>query len=102
MCDFGGTQRLLPRGFVMDDLRCPNLDLLGFRLIEAYRHLGDVKPDPGSSPEQAESQLEMSLIEQEIRDHPQNCSICRAINWKKEVIRAFSKNEPAWRGTMAS
>jgi len=86
----------------MDNLRCPNLDLLGFRLIEAYRRRGDVDLDTVSTSDRIEAQLEMSFIEQEIRSHRESCFLCREIRWKKEMVRAFSKSEPAWRGTMAS
>jgi hypothetical protein len=102
MCEFDGKQRLFAGGIVMDNLRCPNLDLLGFRLIEAYRRLGDVELDAVSSSDQTEAQLAMSSIEQEIRSHRENCFLCREIRWKTEMVKAFSKSEPAWRGTMAS
>lgn len=32
-------RRFFARGIVMDDLKCPNLDALGIRLLEAYRQL---------------------------------------------------------------
>jgi hypothetical protein len=86
----------------MDDLRCPNLDVLGFRLLEAYRQLGDVEIEVLSTSNWLTTTSQVSVLEKEIRTHCQDCAICRAINWQKEVMRAFSKDEPAWRGMMAS
>ena len=86
----------------MDNLRCPSLDLLGSRLIEAYRHLGDLEIDVVPPADRMKAEHDLSSIEQEIRDHRGNCFLCLEIRWKKEMERAFSKSEPAWRGTMAS
>ena len=86
----------------MDDLRCPNLDSLGLRLLEAYRQLGDVEIEVQSTSNRLTTYPQVSVLEKEIRTHCQDCAICRAINWQEEVKRAFSKDEPAWRGTMAS
>ena len=86
----------------MDDLRCPNLDALGLRLLEAYRQLGDIEIEVLSTSIRSTAHSQVGVLEQEIGTHSQDCAICRAINWKKEVARAFAKDEPAWRGTMAS
>lgn len=86
----------------MDDLRCPNLDALGLRLLEANRQLGDVEIESPSTSNRLSAHSQVSALEKEIRNHFKDCAICRAISWQKEVMRAFSKDEPAWRGTMAS
>jgi hypothetical protein len=86
----------------MDDLRCPNLDALGLRLLEAYRQLGDVEIEVRSISKRLTADSEVSVLENEIGTHCRDCAVCRAISWQKEVMRAFSKDEPAWRGTMAS
>ena len=86
----------------MANLRCPNLDVLGNRLLEAYRQLGDVEIEVISSLNQlAVDESPVRTLEEEIRNHWQNCAICLALSWQNEVIRAFSKDEPAWHGTMA-
>jgi hypothetical protein len=78
------------------------LDALGGRLLEAYRQLGDVEIELISGSNQlAVNESPVRALEEEVRNHRQNCAICLALNWQKEVIRAFSKDEPAWRGTMA-
>jgi hypothetical protein len=86
----------------MAHLQCPNLDALGSRLLEAYRQLGDVEIEVSSTSNHLAEQSEVRVLEEEIRDHCRNCAICLALSWQKEVIRALSKGEPAWRGTMAS
>jgi hypothetical protein len=86
----------------MDDLRCPNMDLLGRRIIEAYRRLSDMEDFAGSIPEQIRAQEEMVAVQIQMERHRDECSVCRAIRWKQEVVRAFANSEPAWRGTMAS
>ena len=86
----------------MTHLQCPNLDALGSRLLEAYRQLGDVEIEVSSTSNHLAEQSEVRVLEEEIKNHYRNCAICLALSWQKEVIRAFSKDEPAWRGTMAS
>ena len=94
-------QRLLP-GVVMDELRCPKMDLLGIRLIKAYRRIDDTQIFADSVSDQVEAEIEITVVQQEMGRHTEECSVCQAIRGRKEILRAFSEGDPAWRGTMAS
>jgi hypothetical protein len=80
----------------MEKLRCPNLDALGLKLIEAYRQLGDPEVEVISIPNLTEAGLRLSSLEQEIRNHCQRCAICLAIAWRRENVYTEAKDEPAW------
>jgi hypothetical protein len=86
----------------MNDLRCPHVDVLGNRLIEAYRKLSDAEIFVDSISTQAQAEMEMVAIKQEIVRHRQECFLCQAAQCRQEAIRAFAVDEPIWRGTMAS
>jgi hypothetical protein len=86
----------------MDDLRCPKMDLLGLRMIEAYRRVSDTEDFAESIPERLRAHEAMIAVQAQMESHRDECSLCRAIRWKQEVVRAFANSEPAWRGTMAS
>jgi hypothetical protein len=85
----------------MGDLRCPNLDALGLRLLEAYRQRGDVEIESLSSNNRG-AQDQVSVFEEDLRKHCRDCAICRGIRWRKDVVRAFSSDDATWRGVMAS
>jgi len=86
----------------MHDLRCPHMDLLGNRLIEAYRRISDAEifADSGVNCEKAER--EIASVRQEMANHRHECFLCRTLQSRQEAIRAFAVDEPVWRGMMAS
>lgn len=86
----------------MDDLRCPSMDRLGVRLIDAYRRLSDIEDFASSLADQVRAQGEMTAVREQLEKHRDECPMCRSIRWKQEVARAFCSSEPVWRGTMAS
>lgn len=86
----------------MYELRCPNMDLLGNRLIEAYRRLSDTEMFGGSTDDYRKAEKEMVRIQHEIASHRQDCFLCRTLQSRQEAIKAFAVDEPAWRGMMAS
>lgn len=86
----------------MHELRCPHIDLLGNRLIEAYRHLSDMETFGGSAADCCRAEAEMAAVRYEIANHRQECFLCRTLQGRQEALKAFAVDEPAWRGTMAS
>lgn len=86
----------------MHELRCPKMDLLGIRLIEAYRRIDDTQISADSVLDQVEAEIEITAVQQEMGRHSKECSVCQAIRSRKEILRAFSEGDPVWQGTMAS
>lgn len=86
----------------MQELRCPNMDLLANRLIEAYRKLSDTEMFGGSADDYSRAEKDMAGVQHEIANHRQDCFLCRTLQSKQEAIKAFAVDEPAWHGTMAS
>jgi hypothetical protein len=86
----------------MHELRCPNMDLLRNRLIEAYRRLGDTDTFDGSADEYNKVQREMAAVQHTIANHRQDCFLCQTLLGRQETLKAFAVDEPVWRGTMAS
>ena len=86
----------------MHELRCPHMDLLGNRLIEAYRSLSDTETFGGSVDDCSKAEKEMAAVQHEIANHRHECFLCRTLQGRQEALRAFAVDEPAWRGTMAS
>lgn len=86
----------------MHDLRCPKMDILGNRLIEAYRRVSDTEIFVDSASNFVKAQLEMVSVQEEIAIHRQECFLCRTVQCRKETLKAFAVDEPVWHGTMAS
>lgn len=86
----------------MNDLRCHKMDLLGNRLIEAYRGLSDVEMLAGEADDNWKAKKEMVTVQYEIANHRQDCFLCRTVQTRQEAMKAFAVDEPVWRGTMAS
>ena len=86
----------------MHELRCPHMDLLGSRLIEAYRRLTDTEMFSSSADDCSKAEAEMAAVQYAIANHRQECFLCRTLQCKEEALKAFAVDEPAWRGTMAS
>jgi hypothetical protein len=78
------------------------MDVLGNRLIEAYRDLGDTEIFGGSAADCSKAQAEMAAVKHAIAHHRQECFLCRTLQGRQEALKAFAVDEPAWRGTMAS
>jgi hypothetical protein len=78
------------------------MDLLGNRLIEAYRRLSDIETFSSSDEDRIKAEAEMAAVQYEVAHHRQECFLCRTVQCRQEAIRAFAVDEPVWRGTMAS
>lgn len=90
------------RGSGMHELRCPNMDWLGNRLIEAYRKVSDTEIFGGSADDYSKAEKEMAAVRHEMAHHRQECFLCKTLQCRQEALKAFAVDEPAWRGTMAS
>jgi len=86
----------------MYELRCPHMDLLGNRLIEAYRRLSDTEIFADAAANYSKAEMEMASVQHEIANHRSECFLCRAAQARQETMKAFATDEPVWRGTMAS
>lgn len=86
----------------MHELRCPHMDVLGNRLIEAYRGLGDREIVGGSTVACSKAEADMAAVKRAIANHRQECFLCRTLQGRQEALKAFAVDEPVWRGTMAS
>jgi hypothetical protein len=78
------------------------MDLLGNRLIEAYRSLSDTEIFSSSAADCSKAEAEMAAVKHEMANHRQECFLCRTLQGRQEALKAFSVDEPVWRGTMAS
>ncbi|WP_334267262.1 hypothetical protein [Edaphobacter sp. HDX4] len=86
----------------MHDLRCPKMDILGNRLIEAYRKLSDTEMFADSALNAVQAELDMISAQEQIVAHRQECFLCRTAQCRQETLKAFAMDEPIWHGTMAS
>lgn len=86
----------------MYELRCPKMDLLGNRLIEAHRRLGDTEMFLGSAEDYSNAKKELAAVQHAMAHHREDCFLCRTLQCRQEALKAFAVDEPTWHGTMAS
>jgi len=79
----------------MGHLRCPQLDILSNRLIEAYRHMTGTDISSVWSDGGASAHLSVAQLQAAMREHKIACILCKRIESARHATTPTAMPRPA-------